>query len=538
MQTYAAKTKKNAAKQGQQKNHPPAPLASLGNIDLGSSGRNLQLPEVLRERVQSQFGFDPTSIRFKESPEISGTGAKAMAQGDVISFAPGKFDPYTESGQSLIGHELSHIVQQAKGLSSNIKGSNIHYNPASESASDAAGHVFATGGSSQMSAALPVTPVSAASAPVQGLGLGRMLMGAARGIGSGIGQIADMVFGISARADRKNERKMDQVRELRNKLTSNDKYNDFYSDRSMDTPGMDGDNLLKNLEGIQRVKDDFGFKINDLFIDEHEEENAAAFFSAGYYKSNYTVGNRFGFNPKVWNITQNNRRKDVGKRRKDGKYGHNTAGQEYVGIHEAGHAVNAEIMDKLYGIEKMKERKTVGKDPDDYTTESSFFEDNNAKTTASVILRDAVMRLYDTNDKFKKEMQSQVTIDKDDDDDDIREKVRLFAKTDKTLPLESNEGAGIAGVTDIKKTLYDLGYTSRYGMTKSNELYAEAFSDYYSTKDKKAAYEKSWFKRFKKKPAEENPLSEMIIKISKELLDKNDDSKLKDFMAKYGYGQE
>jgi len=181
MQTYAQKAKKAqkqslnqtpviARSEATQQSTLPSPDIT-DSIDLGSSGRSLQLPEVLRERVQSQFGFSPESIRMKESSQVADFGAKAMAQGNIISFAPGKFDPYTESGQSLIGHELSHIVQQAKGLGSNIESSNIHYDPSSESASDTAGHLFATGSAGTMSSASPITPIAASAAPVQGKGV-------------------------------------------------------------------------------------------------------------------------------------------------------------------------------------------------------------------------------------------------------------------------------------------------------------------------------------------------------------------------------
>ena len=174
MQTYAKKIKKTGSKPVSRVERQSDVPETIGSIDLGSSGRSLQLPEVLRERVQSQFGFSPESIRVKESSQVADMGAKAMAQGNIISFAPGVFSPYTESGQKIIGHELHHITEQARGLTSNIEGSNIHYNPISESTSDAAGRMFAESGMSSLSGpsntgySTPVTPVSAAAAPVQG----------------------------------------------------------------------------------------------------------------------------------------------------------------------------------------------------------------------------------------------------------------------------------------------------------------------------------------------------------------------------------
>ena len=49
---------------------------------------------------------------FIESAEV---GALAYTQGTDIHFAPGQFKPDTSAGQQLLGHELTHVIQQAKG---------------------------------------------------------------------------------------------------------------------------------------------------------------------------------------------------------------------------------------------------------------------------------------------------------------------------------------------------------------------------------------------------------------------------------------
>ena len=166
MQAYATKTQKARNKSiMKEEQHDMYPEFS-GIINLAGSGRSLNLPNSLRSRVHSQFGLNIDSLRVKESPQVAEMGEKAITQGNIISFAPGVFDPYTDSGQAMIGHELHHITEQAKGLSSNIKGSNIHYDPASESASDTAGREFASNRPPVFTPA--VTPVAAASAPVQG----------------------------------------------------------------------------------------------------------------------------------------------------------------------------------------------------------------------------------------------------------------------------------------------------------------------------------------------------------------------------------
>lgn len=42
-------------------------------------------------------------------------GARAFAQGNRIEFAPGEYDPESESGRELFAHELAHVVQQRQG---------------------------------------------------------------------------------------------------------------------------------------------------------------------------------------------------------------------------------------------------------------------------------------------------------------------------------------------------------------------------------------------------------------------------------------
>jgi hypothetical protein len=44
---------------------------------------------------------------------VAEAGAEAFTAGSDIYFAPGRYQPETPQGQALIGHELTHVVQQA-----------------------------------------------------------------------------------------------------------------------------------------------------------------------------------------------------------------------------------------------------------------------------------------------------------------------------------------------------------------------------------------------------------------------------------------
>lgn len=80
-------------------------------------GRRVDLPGEIREKMESSFGADFSGVRLYESDTVASAGAEAVAQGANIAFAPGKLDFTSTAGQALLGHELSHVVSQARGES-------------------------------------------------------------------------------------------------------------------------------------------------------------------------------------------------------------------------------------------------------------------------------------------------------------------------------------------------------------------------------------------------------------------------------------
>ncbi len=78
-------------------------------------GGGTQLPAELRLQMERAFGHDFSAVRVYESPAAAQVGARAFARGNDLCFAPGQFDPGSESGRALIGHELAHVVQQREG---------------------------------------------------------------------------------------------------------------------------------------------------------------------------------------------------------------------------------------------------------------------------------------------------------------------------------------------------------------------------------------------------------------------------------------
>ncbi|HEX7840905.1 MAG TPA: DUF4157 domain-containing protein, partial [Kofleriaceae bacterium] len=78
-------------------------------------GSGQPLSGDVRSRMDRLFGTDFSAVRVHEGPEAPAIGAAAYTQGSDIHFAPGQYDPTSPRGQELLGHELTHVVQQAEG---------------------------------------------------------------------------------------------------------------------------------------------------------------------------------------------------------------------------------------------------------------------------------------------------------------------------------------------------------------------------------------------------------------------------------------
>lgn len=82
-----------------------------------SSGRGSALPDRTRSRLEGAFGADFGGVRIhRSSPLAPRLGAEAFTAGSDIHFAPGRFQPSSTAGLHLLGHELTHVVQQSGGL--------------------------------------------------------------------------------------------------------------------------------------------------------------------------------------------------------------------------------------------------------------------------------------------------------------------------------------------------------------------------------------------------------------------------------------
>lgn len=81
------------------------------------SGENKTgIPDDLKAGMENTLNTDLSQVRIhpnsSKAPEV---GALAYTQGTDVHFAPGQFKPESSAGKQLLGHELTHVVQQNQG---------------------------------------------------------------------------------------------------------------------------------------------------------------------------------------------------------------------------------------------------------------------------------------------------------------------------------------------------------------------------------------------------------------------------------------
>lgn len=77
--------------------------------------KDAKMPEHVQNKMETAFGTDFSNVKINVGQEAPSIGALAFTKGENIYFAPGQYNPDTPDGQKLLGHELTHVVQQRKG---------------------------------------------------------------------------------------------------------------------------------------------------------------------------------------------------------------------------------------------------------------------------------------------------------------------------------------------------------------------------------------------------------------------------------------
>jgi hypothetical protein len=123
------------------------PLQGKGNIQLAKgkegSTNSTGMPNAVKSKMEGAFNTDFSDVKIHTNSEQSKQlGALAFTQGSDVHFSSGQYNPDTQSGQELLGHELTHVVQQRQGRvqpTKQGKGMSINDSPVLENEADVMG---------------------------------------------------------------------------------------------------------------------------------------------------------------------------------------------------------------------------------------------------------------------------------------------------------------------------------------------------------------------------------------------------------------
>jgi len=96
----------------------PVPPLNTDSEELpeSASSASERMPSLVQRKMESSFGEDFSDVTIhKDSPQSKELNAHAFTKGNAIHFAPGMYNPESQDGQELLGHELTHVVQQREG---------------------------------------------------------------------------------------------------------------------------------------------------------------------------------------------------------------------------------------------------------------------------------------------------------------------------------------------------------------------------------------------------------------------------------------
>src|SRR5690606_19570085 len=84
------------------------------------SGKGKPLDAGLKSFFEDKFGHDFSQVRIhadvRSNESAKEVNAKAYTYGHHIVFGEHQFQPETKEGQKLLAHELTHVVQQSRGI--------------------------------------------------------------------------------------------------------------------------------------------------------------------------------------------------------------------------------------------------------------------------------------------------------------------------------------------------------------------------------------------------------------------------------------
>jgi hypothetical protein len=139
----------------------PQGKAKVNNV-VQSNGQPLDTNA--RSALEPRFGRDFSNVRVHTDHPASDSAqeiqARAYTVGNHVVFGDGQYDPSTKAGQNLLAHELTHVVQQQRGV--HLKGEIGEAGDTYEREADAVANAVTDG----RATASPIS-ISAPSPPIQ-----------------------------------------------------------------------------------------------------------------------------------------------------------------------------------------------------------------------------------------------------------------------------------------------------------------------------------------------------------------------------------
>ena len=105
--------------------HADNAFALPANFTLKPRGSGQPLPEPIQKKMEAFFNTSFADVRVHVGQEAPSIGALAFTHGTDLYFAPGQYNPQSTQGQQLLGHELTHVVQQRAGRVQNPMGAGV-----------------------------------------------------------------------------------------------------------------------------------------------------------------------------------------------------------------------------------------------------------------------------------------------------------------------------------------------------------------------------------------------------------------------------
>jgi Domain of unknown function (DUF4157) len=97
---------------------PSAQTPTVANVDAAFATPGRPLDARIRQRMETRFGYDFSSVRVHDDAGAAATAASVSAAaftvGEDIAFGIGRYSPSSAEGQRLLAHELAHVVQQSR----------------------------------------------------------------------------------------------------------------------------------------------------------------------------------------------------------------------------------------------------------------------------------------------------------------------------------------------------------------------------------------------------------------------------------------